>query len=567
MSERLIKIALGEEPADLILRGAKVFNVFTGQMEAGSVAIGDGRIAGVGDYRDGAQILDLEGRYLVPGFINAHCHVESSMASPARYCAEELRWGVTTLITDPHEVANVAGLEGIRYMLEESEELPVNYYVQLPSCVPSTPFEHSGAALGAEDLKPLLSHPRVLGLGEMMDYPGVLGRSPHVMEKLRLAGGRVVDGHAPSLTGKKLAAYAAAGIATDHESAAYSEAREKLAMGMAVLVREGSACKNLEAIIGGVVAENLPTDSMAFCTDDKHLADIRREGTVRHCVRKAISLGLSPSAAYRMATLNAARIYGLRDLGAIAPGYRADLVVLDSLEEVTVAQVFKDGRPVHPDEVSRPERKGLAPSVRLGALTQESFVLPDFGAEPFPVVRIVKGQLLTEKVWIKQGEIPAALASGRLCKLAVAERHHATGHVGVGLLEGFGLKSGALAITIGHDSHNLMIVGGRDDEMLLAAREIQAMQGGVALVGEGKVLASLPLPLYGLMTDADPEALSGALERVIETLRALGVSTEGDPIVTLSFLALPVIPEIRVTDMGIFDVDAFRFLRPKQGPA
>lgn len=562
MLENLIRSAAGKEEADLILKNARIMNVFTGEIVRGNVAVTGGRIAGIGDYADARQTVDLEGRCLAPGFINAHCHVESSMATPARYCAEELHWGVTTLITDPHEVANVAGLLGIRYMLNASQGIPINYYVQLPSCVPSTSFEHAGAVLSADDLAPLLREPRVLGLGEMMDYPGVLGCSPAVMEKLRMAKGRIVDGHAPSLTGKELAAYASAGITTDHESVSYQEAKEKLGIGMAVLVREGSASKNLSEIVTGIVAENLPTSHMGFCTDDKHLADIRREGTILHCIRKAISLGLETPKAYQMATINAARIYGLKDLGAIAPGYRADMVVLDDFDAPKHVQVYKDGRLIRPDEVSLPANLVTPPSVNMKSLEPHSFALPDFG-EVFPVVRIVPGQLLTEKASVSKSDISGAITVGRLCKLAVAERHHATGNIGVGLLEGFGLKDGAIASTVCHDSHNLMIIGHSDADMLAAAEEVRQMGGGIAVVRGGRVLAALKLPVFGLMSNEEPETIITGLERILYLMQKLGVCTKGDPLVTMSFLALPVIPEIRVTDMGIFDVTRFGFLAPQ----
>ena len=558
MNKKLIRVAAGQEPADLILKNSRALNVFTGEMIETDVAIAGGRIAALGDYYNATKVVDLSGRYLVPGFLNAHCHVESSMVTPPCYCAEELRHGVTTLITDPHEIANVAGVSGIRYMLESTQFLPINYYVQLPSCVPATIFEHAGAVLSATDLAPLLEESRVLGLGEMMDYPGVVSCKPEILEKLSMAEGRIVDGHAPGLNGRELCAYIAAGIRNDHESTTFADALEKLRLGQAILVREGSASRNLEAIVSGIIEQGISTRFAAFCSDDKHLADLHREGTVRHCLRKAIALGLPLIDAYRMATINAAQMFRLYDLGAIAPGYRADLVVLDDLEEVSVQAVYKNGVAVNPDRVAADVRQiSFVNSVCLAPVGPEHLTLPDL--DPFPVIEVLGGEIITRKLLLPQTEALSRLEGGHLCKLAVLERHHATGNVGVGLLSGYGLRDGAVATTVGHDSHNLIVAGTNDRDMLLAIGELQNIRGGVALVQGGKVTASLPLPVYGLMSDQPPEEFLPQLERMLEQLHEGGVPREIDPLVTLSFLALPVLPEIRVTDMGIFDVNAFAF--------
>jgi len=560
MREKRIEAALGNVPADLVLKNAKVINVLSGEIVPGDIAIVDGVVAGVGCYDSAREVVDLGGKYVSPGFINAHCHVESSMVTPAAYCREELRWGTTTLITDPHEIANVAGADGVRYMLEASEGLPIDYYVQLPSCVPATPFENAGDVFTADKMKPFLSHPRVLGLGEMMDYPGVLSRSGQVMEKLDLWQGRVVDGHAPAVTGRALQAYVGAGIQTDHESTTFEEALEKLRAGMAVLVREGSASKNLDAVLTGFIHRELDTRSLAFCTDDKHIAAIRREGTVRHCVRRAIALGLAPVTAYQMATVNAARIYRLWDLGAVAPGCRADLLVLDDLEQVRVAQVYKDGKLVRLEQV--PPQKGAEAgrgSVNIAPPRPDSLELPAYKAGVLPVIRVLPGQITTRMDAIPRGDALAMLASGALCKVAVLERHHATGNVGVGLLAGYGLKNGAIASTVGHDSHNLIVVGGSDEDMLLAVEETRRIQGGYVLVQKGKVAGTVPLPVYGLMSADDPEVFIKNLDAVIELAHRAGVPRDMDPFITLSFLALPVLPEIRVTDLGLFDVARFSF--------
>lgn len=556
MKDRLIQAALGEIPADLILKNGQIVDVFTGTVFPADVAILDGRIAGLGQYDNAAEVIDLAGKFVSPGLINAHCHVESSMASPAVYCAEELRWGVTTLVTDPHEIANVAGIAGIRYMLDASETLPVNYYVQLPSCVPSTPFEHAGCVLTADDLAELYDHPRVLGLGEMMNIPGVLGRDPEVLRKLDRFSKKIIDGHAPQAGGVTLQACGAAGIRTDHESISYGEAREKLRAGIAVLVREGSASKNLDAILSGVLAEEIATHNLAFCTDDKHLADIRREGTIRWCVKKAVELGMKPVTALQLATINAARIYRLHDLGAVAPGYQADLVVFDDLHELNVTHVFHRGKaPV----IAGGTAPSIGSSVHLAAFSAEDLAPALESEQKYPVIEILPHEIATEKGERTGAEAEQAIAAGGLCRIAVLERHHATGHIGTGLLNGYGLQNGAIATTVAHDSHNLIIVGTNARDMEIAAREIERVQGGYTLVRGGKVVDTLPLPIAGLMTALDADTLNARLEEMIAKAREMGVAEWNDPFITLSFMALPVIPKMRITDLGMFDAERFAF--------
>ncbi len=565
MKERLIRVALGEEPADLLLKNARVADVFTGAVFPADIAIAGGWIAGVGNYSAARETVDLQERVVAPGLINAHCHVESSMAAPPVYCAEELRWGVTTIVTDPHEIANVAGLPGIQYMLDASEGLPVNYYVMLPSCVPSTPFEHAGCSLSADDLSRLAGRPRVLGLGEMMNLPGVLGCDPDVLRKLERFGGGVIDGHAPQAHGRALQAYAAAGIRTDHEAIAYGEAREKLRAGLAVLMREGSASKNLEAILSGVLAEELPTDRLAFCTDDKHLADIRREGSVRWCVKKAVELGMRPVAALRIATYNAARIYGLPYLGAVAPGWQADLTVFDNLRDLNVLQVYHKGRlAADADGVRFPaaaevRSEAVEGSVRLAPFTAGDLA-PALDPEcRYPVIQMLPGEIATEKGSCTGAEAEAAIARGDLCRIAVLERHHATGHIGCGLLAGYGLREGAAATTVAHDSHNLLVVGTNARDMEAAVREIERVQGGYTLVRDGKPVDTLPLPVGGLMSRLPADELNARLLALETQARALGVSELVDPFISLSFMALPVIPKMRITDLGMFDSERFAF--------
>lgn len=563
MREKLIRTALGQEKPDLLLKNAKIVNVFSGEIIPGNIAITCGTIAGIGDYDEAEQIVDLEGRYVAPGLIDAHCHVESSMVVPAVYCAEVVRKGTTTLITDPHEITNVAGAGGIRFMLDSSALCPVNYYVQVPSCVPSTDFEHAGAAFTARDMAPFLEEPRVLGLGEMMNYPGLAACDKQVLDKIRLFNGRVVDGHAPGLSGRGLQAYVSAGIETDHESDSYEQALEKLRAGMAILVREGSACRNLRAILNGVIRDQVDTSHMAFCTDDKHLADIRREGTILHCVRQAVLLGMEPVKAIQMATINAARIYRLRDVGAVAPGYRADLVVLDNLDEFDLHAVYKDGAPIGKHRTpslsyGMVDLDGITRSVHLPPLTEQSFALPK--RELQPIINLIRGQVSTTKSEIPHDQALGLVVTGRLRKIAVVERHHATGNVGVGLIAGYGLSHGAVASTVAHDSHNMIIVGDNDSDMLDAAHELLRVQGGYTLVVDGHVLGTLPLPVGGLMSTLSADEFIPALDEMLVKARRAGVAKGIDPFITLSFMALPVIPEIRVTDMGVFDVTQFRFL-------
>ncbi len=403
MRELLRAVALGKQPADLLIKNAKIVDVLTESVYEAEVVVAEGYIAAVaanGTYKDAKKVLDIKGAYLAPGLINAHCHVESSMAAPQQYCLEELRWGVTTLITDPHEIANVAGAVGIRYMLHSGQEMPINYYVELPSCVPATPFEHAGCVMDADACADLMHEDGILGLGEMMNVPGVLNNDPSVLSKLQLFldEQRVIDGHAPMLGGKELQAYAASGINTDHESISWSEAKAKLRAGLAVLVREGSASRNLTAIIQGVIEDGVDISNMAFCTDDKHLADIRKEGTIRHCVQMAIALGMEPVRALRMASINAARIYGLKNIGAVAPGWQADLVVFDNLESLKPLHVFHKGE----DAVAlgetvnfTPAPAALAGSVHPAPFTEDAFAISRFATDKlYPVIQMLEGEIL-----------------------------------------------------------------------------------------------------------------------------------------------------------------------------
>lgn len=568
MRELLRAVALGKQPADLLIKNAKIVDVLTESVYEAEVVVAQGYIAAVaanGTYKDAKKVLDIKGAYLAPGLINAHCHVESSMAAPQQYCLEELRWGVTTLITDPHEIANVAGAVGIRYMLHSGQEMPINYYVGLPSCVPATPFEHAGCVMDADACADLMHEDGILGLGEMMNVPGVLNNDPSVLSKLQLFldEQRVIDGHAPMLGGKELQAYAASGINTDHESISWSEAKAKLRAGLAVLVREGSASRNLTAIIQGVIEDGVDISNMAFCTDDKHLADIRKEGTIRHCVQMAIALGMEPVRALRMASINAARIYGLKNIGAVAPGWQADLVVFDNLESLKPLHVFHKGE----DAVAlgetvnfTPAPAALAGSVHPAPFTEDAFAISRFATDKlYPVIQMLEGEIFTERGEMHGSEVAEALAAGRVHLIAVIERHNGTGNIGLGLLQGYGLRNGAAATTVAHDSHNLIVIGSSPADMFIATQELIRVQGGYTLVKEGKVVGTVPLDIGGLMSSLSTEELANSLDDIKIKAHAQGVPQGVDPFISLSFMALPVIPRLRITDMGMFDVDKFAF--------
>lgn len=562
--QKLISAAQQKELPDLVLKNGRILNVFTGEIISGDVAVTDGYIAGIGDY-SGRTERDVGGRYIVPGFINAHVHVESSMVTPQVYSLEELRHGTTTIITDPHEIVNVGGTGALADIISSAERSPINYYVMLPSCVPATPFEHSGADLSASDLVQFRDHPLVLGLGEMMNSVGVISNDSGVIEKLERFSDMIIDGHAPMMTGKTLNAYACGGIDTDHESITYEEAAGKLRCGIAVLVREGSASKNLEAIITGTVKNGIDTACLAFCTDDKHLADIRREGTIRHNIEKSISLGLSPIKAYQMATINAARIYGLKNIGAVACGYKADIVVLDDLEKVSVNSVYKDG--VLSTEIGLSAKKefdssgsALHPmrSVNIAPLREDAFDVPQ--SEKYSVIGIIKKQIATKHLYMTHDEVTEGLKNGSVRKIAVVERHHATGSHACAYISGYGLKHGAVATTVAHDSHNVIVTGDNNSDMLCAVNELKKINGGYTIVSDGKVIGSLPLELGGLMSLRSADEFIPMLADIINKAYEMGVDRDIDPFITLSFMALPVIPEIRITDCGLFDADKFEFI-------
>jgi adenine deaminase len=556
--EELLAAARGDEPADLLLRNCRVVDVFSGRVERGDVAIRDGMIAGLGE-RPAVETIDLRERFLCPAFIDGHVHVESSLVSLPEYARAVLPRGTTAVVTDYHEIANVLGAGGISYMIESGAGLPLDVFIMLPSCVPATPMETSGAILEAGDLVPLLAHPQVIGLGEVMNFPGVVAGDPSVMAKLEAFRGLPIDGHAPGLAGPQLDAYIAAGIESDHECVTGGEAEEKLAKGMYIFIRQGSTARNLEALLPLVTP--LDQNRCIFVDDDRQPADLLREGHMDSILRQAVSLGLDPVIALRMVTLNTARRFGLRSRGGIAPGWKADLVVLEDLESFKVLRVFKDGRQVA--DGGRLEA-GFAPGPAApGAMDigwdKLAGIEVKAAGERMLVIGVVPDQIITarlEEVPRVEGGFVVPDVPRDILKICVFERHLGTGNVGVGFIRGFGLREGALASTVAHDSHNLMVVGASDEDILAAAREVEAMRGGQVVVKGGRVIAGLPLDIAGLMSTLPLEEVVNRVEGLRDAAGRLGCPLE-DPFMTLSFMALPVIPELKMTDRGLFDVGSF----------
>jgi len=560
----LISVAKGESPADLVLANARVVNVFSGEVEAGSVAIYSDRIAGIGDYHRAKQVIDLDGRYLAPGLINGHTHIESSMLDVGQYARAVVARGTLAVVTDLHELTNVCGIDAINYILNSTRRLPLELLLMAPSCVPATHLETSGACLEADELKRVLGWKGVIGLGEMMNFPGVIGGNSSVLNKINMVKDKVIDGHAPSVRGKDLAAYIAAGIYSDHESVSIDEAREKLRQGMYIMIREGSSEKNLEALLSLVTDKTYKR--CMFVVDDRNCADLLRDGDMDAIVRKAIKLGMEPVRAIQLATINAAEYFGLKRLGAIAPGYIANLIVVDNLSEFNIGMAFHRGKLVVEEgkalfEAGRYRGKKPVSTVNIKPFDIRALRLVA-KRETMPVIEIVPGQIITKKrimkVRIKDGAVMPDIENDIL-KLVVIERHHASGNIGIGMVKGFGLKKGALVSSVAHDSHNIIAVGTDDGDIYAGIKEIERLQGGLVVVADGKVLASLALPIGGLLSDQPLEAVVAQLEKLKALVAELG-SRLPSPFATLSFLALPVIPELRLTDLGLVDVGQFKLI-------
>ena len=566
--KKLIDTAAGRVPADLVIKNCKIVNVFSGKIQEGDIAFSGNQIAGIGEY-EGVKVIDAEGRYAAPGFIDSHIHIESSYVSPEEIGRLLVPHGGTTIMADPHEIVNVCGIAGLDYMMKAAENTVLDVKYELPSCVPATPFEHSGAVIDAEAMKEPITREGIAGLGEFMNFPGVINAADSDLDKIIVAKqeGKFIDGHGPGITGKELNAYAAARIAADHECSTVEEMSDRLERGMYILLRQGSACHNLRTLLKGVTAEN--SRRCLLCSDDRQPTTILHEGHLDNHLRICVEEGLDPVTAIRMATLNAAECVDLKDRGAIAPGYRGDVVLLDDLKDFHVNRVFIEGALVAEEGKYLPEIKKCDISSVKG-----SVIVKDFSKEKFKmnlksnkvnVIKILPGGVVTAKdtaeieldangEFVRNPEVD-------LVKVAVVERHQGTGNVACGFLKGYGIKEGAVALSVAHDSHNIIVVGVNDEEMEFAVNSLIEQEGGIVLVKEGKVIESMPMPIAGLMSDQSGEWVDQKLTDIHEkAYEELGICGDVEPVMTLCFMSLAVIPEIKLTDMGLFDVTTFSFI-------
>lgn len=566
-----ILVAGKKQPADLVIKNARIVNVFTKEIMKGDVAIYDGEIVGIGQY-EGKETYDATNQYLVPGLIDGHVHIESSLLSPKEFAKISLLHGVTTVITDPHEIGNVAGSVGLDFMIADAKKIPMNIYFMLPSCVPVTPFETNGATLDAQSFIPFLDHPEVLGLAEVMNYQSVAANEEQIIEKLQLMHekNKKIDGHAAGVNGDALNVYLVAGITTDHEATTVEEAKERLNLGMYLMIREGTVAKDLKALLPAVTPEN--SRRCLFVTDDKLINDLVSEGSIDHILRQAIDLGLDPLQAIQMATLNAAECFGIKNIGAIAPGYQADFFLTDDLKTLPIKDVFVKGKMTVRENNLRTEQFPVQvndyvkklPKMNVQPLTADSFTL-SLTTKKAHVIEIIPNQLLTndriEEVSLHEGRFIPSIEHDQL-KIAVIERHHQTGNVGIGIVKGFQLKKGALATTIAHDSHNIVVVGTNDEDMRAAANHLIQTGGGMIAVEDGKVLSCLPLPIGGLMSQEPFSVVNERLLLLTDEAHKLGASQSFNPFLTLSFLTLSVIPELKITDKGLFSFSKFNLIAP-----
>ena len=565
--KKLILTASGARKADTVIKNCKVVNVFSGKIIEGDIALCGDQIAGVGEY-EGEVEIDAEGRYAAPGFIDSHIHIESSYLSPEELGMLLVPHGGTTIIADPHEIVNVLGIPGLDYMMKAAENTKLDIKYMLPSCVPATPFEHAGAVIDAEDMEDPILRDNILGLGEFMNFPGVVNADDATLDKLMVAkdAGKLIDGHSPGITGKALNAYCAARIRADHECDTIQDFEERLDNGMYVMLRQGSACKNLKSLLPAVTPEN--SRRVIFCSDDRQPKTILEEGHLDNHLRLCVEEGVDPITAIRMATLNAAECFGLDDRGAIAPGYRADIVLLDDLKDFKADKVWVAG------ELTADQGKYLPEVIKEDITPVMSSVhLQDFSAEKFKMnlkgnrvhtIEIQPGGVVTKKsvdeIQVKDGEF--VFDPGQdIVKVAVVERHQLTGNVACGFLKGYGIKEGAVALSVAHDSHNIIVVGVSDEEMAFAAEALKEQSGGVVLVKDGKVIESMPMPIAGLMSDQSAEWVDAKLTALHEkAYEVLGVNDDVEPVMTLCFMSLAVIPELKLTDEGLFDVTKFAFI-------
>ena len=571
---KMMDVASGRRKASLVLKGGTVVNVFTEKTEVADIAIEDGYIAGIGDY-EGEHNVDLSGRYICPGFIDGHIHIESAMVSPPEFEKAVLPHGTTAVIADPHEIGNVAGCQGIDYMLETTKDLDLDVFIMMPSCVPATALDESGAVLGPEDLKPYYDNPRVLGLAEVMNSLGVVAGMDDLMGKLSDAGSRgmVIDGHAPFLEGNGLNAYVCAGVLSDHECSDIDEALKKLGRGQYIMIREGTAARNLEALMPLFAAPYY--ERCMLVTDDKHPGDLISMGHIDYIIRKAVSLGADPIKAIKMGTLHSARYFGLKDRGAVMPGLRADLAVLEDLKDFRVLAVYKDGKLAAERGVCIQEKEDKSrelasafprvfDSFHLDEITLKDLELEKKGTMQ-RVIQFKPHELLTQERILPWPDDDTAAAQGHraqgvdlnedIVKAAVFERHLHTGHTGIGFIGGYGLKKGAVATSVAHDSHNLIVIGTNDRDMVLAANAVRKNKGGLAVAVDGQVTGELALPIGGIMTQASVYEVESQLEKLKEQTRKLGISEDIDAFMTLAFVSLPVIPKLRINSYGVIDVD------------
>lgn len=567
--EKQLSVARGNTKAELVLKNANVVNVFTEMIEQCDVAICEGTIVGLGEY-SGEMELNCEGQYVVPGFIDGHIHLESSMLKPVEFAKAVLSHGTTAVITDPHEITNVCGINGLEYMLQASKNLPLDVYFMLPSCVPATLFDENGHTLKAADIEGFYHRERVLGLAEVMDYVGTIQGDGDLLHKISDAKQkhRVVDGHAPKIKGKQVCAYITAGVESDHECINLEEAKEKYSRGQWIMIREGSAARNLEALMG-LFQPPFHQRSM-LVTDDKHPYDLLEQGHIDGILRKAIQNGADPCIAIKMATINPATYFQLRNTGAVAPGYKADLVILSDLTELKINKVIKNGivmtegnriSSMAEPEIDSKLFDSIYHSFHCKELTAQDFIIPLPGdtdrIKALRVIELLKGEIFTKERRVPFNHLkPMISVEEDILKLAVIERHHNTGHIGVGFVHGYGLKGGAIASSVAHDSHNIIAVGTNDEDLAVAANCIRNLQGGWAIAKEGKIIGKLPLPIAGLMSELDAETLALRIRELLSAARELGVEEEIDPFLTLAFASLPVIPELRLITTGLFDAQA-----------
>ena len=559
--QRIIDVAAGRAPADLVLKNAVYVNVFSGELEKRDIAVAEGLIVGLGCY-SGTEEVDMTGKIVCPGFIDAHIHLESSLVSPAEFARAVIPHGTTTVITDPHEIANVMGEAGIEYMLAATEGLPVDVRFMIPSCVPASPMDESGANLDYRDIDSFFEHPRVQGLAEMMNFPGIISADSETVAKIvaSQAHHKKIDGHAPGLRGNDLNAYISAGVYSDHECADMEDALEKLRLGQFIMIREGTAAKNLEALMPLILTEQYYGRCM-FCTDDKHPSDLLEKGHIDYICREAVRMGANPIRTVQVACLHAARYFLLNNRGAIAPGYLADFAIVEDLKDFHVVTVYKKGQLVYQDGQVADLPLPVIPE-HLTRLAHDTFHLPVLTPASFAETRrkgligMVPGQIITQDAGYADG----VDVTRDILKMAVIERHKNTRHIGIGYLTGYGLKAGAVATSVSHDSHNIICVGENDGDMAMAANRIARNKGGIVVVRDGKLLAELPLEIGGIMSERPLEEVNTLLESAKAAAYTLGVSRDIDPFMTLSFMALPVIPTLRLTTRGVIDVNTQQYI-------